>query len=134
MPKNFDIKVENKLTADKRGINIYHYATKDAYLISHNSSITLPLRGIEEEDYLHISIVRGPGHLWKHCWVHLPSWADFEFSSEGTVTLTHYNDRTLLKIPPGPPTWQLKMTRPSGSRSVRIHDNIIIKDGEPDGG
>ncbi|MCP5052026.1 MAG: hypothetical protein GY940_32960 [bacterium] len=131
MTKTFDIKVENKLGKDKRGINIYHHSTRGAHIISHNSSISIPLRGNGEADYLHISVVRGPGHLWKHCWVHLPSWADFEFTSEGTVTLTHSGDRTLLKIPPGPPTWQLKMTRPGGNGSSRIHDNIIIGDDEP---
>ena len=80
-------------------------------MISHESSITLPFKTVIENDYLHISIVSGPGRLEGNCVVNLPSWIDFELSSAGDAALTHSGDRTLLKIPPGPPTWQLKMTR-----------------------
>jgi hypothetical protein len=113
MPEEVDITVENKLIKEKRDINVYHQSTRGAHIISRSSSITLPLRTVEEEDYLHISVIIGPGNLWKHCLLDLPSWADFEFSSEAKTTLTHSGDRILLKIPPGPPTWQLKMTMPN---------------------
>ena len=114
MPKEVNIIVENKLIKEKRDINVYHQSTRGAHIISRRSSITLPLKSVKEEDYLHISVIRGPGNLRKQCLLDLPSWADFELSSDSNTTLTHSGDRILLKIPPGPPTWQLKMTMPNG--------------------
>ncbi|MCP5107906.1 MAG: hypothetical protein GY950_31245 [bacterium] len=125
MPEQIDITVENKLEKEKRGLNVYHHSSRGAHLISYNSSVTLPLRSIEAEDYLHISVVRGPGDLRKNCLIDLPSWADFEFSSEGKVTLNHSGDRTLLKIPPGPATWQLKLTLPCTAPETR-EDKVIV--------
>jgi hypothetical protein len=128
-----DITVENKLVKDKRGINVYHHSTRSAHLISHNSSITLPLGDVGKDDYLHISLVSGPGNLWKDCVINLPSWADFEFSSEGKMTLTHRGYRTILTIPPGPPTWQLKITRPNGTliaKAPQAVDNVTVSDNE----
>ena len=135
MTGEFDITVENKLIREKRDINVYHQSTRSAHIISRSSSITLPLRTIVEDDYLYISVVRGPGNLWKESVINLPSWADFEFSLEGKVVITHSGNRTLLKVPPGPPTWQLKMTRPNESSIVQKSDHIIIGDNEkgPDG-
>lgn len=130
MPEKFDITVENKLIKEKRDIQVYHQSTRSAHIISRSSSITLPLRTIEEDDYLYISIVRGPGNLWKDCLINLPSWADFEFSLEGKVAITHSANRTLLKVPPGPPTWQLKMTRPNDSSVITMSDHIIVSDDE----
>lgn len=114
MPESYDITVENKLIPERRDINVYHHSTSSAHIISYNNSFTLPLRSTEEDDYLHISAVRGPGLIRNDCIIDLPAWADFEFSSEGKVTVFHMRDRTLLKIPPGPPSWQLKITRPGG--------------------
>ena len=128
MTKEYEITVENKLRKDKRSINVYHHSTKGAHIISHNSSITLPLRTDGEDDYMHISVVRGPGNLWKDSLINLPSWVDFECSSERKITVTHSSERTLLKIPPGPPTWQLKMTRPNGSLEEQTPDHIIVSD------
>jgi hypothetical protein len=122
---NITITVENKLKKEKRDLNVYHQSTRSAHIISHNSSITLPLRTVEEDDFLHISLIRGPGNLWKSCLIDLPSWSDFEFSLEGKVTLTHSGDRTLLKIPPGPPKWELKMTRPAEAPRIQ-EDKVTI--------
>jgi hypothetical protein len=122
---NITITVQNKLKKEKRDLNVYHQSTRSAHIISHNSAITLPLRTVEEEDFLHISLVSGPGNLWKNCVVDLPSWAEFEFSSEGKVTLTHSGGRTLLKIPPGPPKWELKMTRPAEASSIQ-EDKVTV--------
>ncbi len=80
-------------------------------MISFDSSITLPLRPVIEDDYLHISIVIGPGHLENKSVIILPSWVDLEFSYEGHITMIHDGGRTMLTVPPGPPIWQLKMTR-----------------------
>lgn len=135
MSVKVDIIVENKLIKEKRDIHVYHQSTRSAHIISRSSSITLPLRTIVEDDYLYISVVRGPGNLWKESVIDLPSWADFEFSLEGKVVITHSGNRTLLKVPPGPPTWQLKMTRPNESFIVQKSDHIIIGENAkgPDG-
>ena len=132
MSMTVDIIVENKLIKEKRDIHVYHQSTRSAHIISRSSSITLPLGTMVEEDYLYISVVRGPGNLWKESVINLPSWADFEFSLEGKATITHSGNRTLVKVPPGPPTWQLKMTRPNETPVVQKSDHIII--GENDQG
>jgi hypothetical protein len=131
MTKEVNITVENKLVMEERDMNVYHHSTRSAHLISHNSSVTLPLSPVMEDDYLHISIVSGPGHLENKSVVNLPSWADFEFSSEGNITVTHSGDRTLLKIPPGLPNWQLKMTRPAASYINKSSDCVFIGDDQP---
>lgn len=132
MTEALEITVENRLLAEKRDINVYLRSTRGSHIISHSGSVTLPLRAGEEDDYLHISAARGPGNLWKDCMLNIPSWANFEFSSQGNITVTHAGDRTLLKIPPGPPTWQLKMARPTGlSPNVPLSgesDRITISD------
>ena len=127
MAKEINITIENRLVMEKRDMNVYHHATRSAHMISHNSSITLPFRSVVEDDYLHISIVSGPGPLKGECMVSLPSWMDFEFSPGGDVAVAHSGNRTLLKIPPGPPVWQLKMTR-SSSLFNQPSDCITIGD------
>jgi len=136
MTKEFDITVENKLIQERRYINVYHQSTRSAHLISYNSSITLPLGTDAENDYLYISAVRSHGNLWKACLIDVPSWADFEFSSEGKVAVAHTNDadRIILKVPPGPPTWQLKMTQSSAAFMGRLSDSVIICDSGPGDG
>lgn len=142
MVKEIDITIKNKLTVGERDIHVYHYSTHSAHIISHNSSITIPLRNSNENDYLYISVVKGPGYLWTSCVIGLPAWVDFDFSSEGNLTVTHSGaaKQTLLKIPPGPPTWELKITSPIGLssispftavqvESVTISDNGIGEDG-----
>ena len=99
-------------------------------MISHGNSITIPLRTVEESDYLHLSIVSGPGSMEKDCWINLPSWCNFNVSGLGNGDLTHSGNRTLLNIPPGPPVWQLKIMRPSGHMNTPIEDYIIIGDNE----
>ena len=136
MTEEFDITVKNKLIEERRYINVYHQSTRSAHLISYNSSITLPLGTVEESDYLYISAVRSNGNLWKTCLINIPSWADFEFSSDGKVAIAHSNDadRTILKVPPGPPTWQLKMTQSTAVLMGKLSDNIIIGDSGPGDG
>ncbi len=127
MAKQIKITIQNKLVMEKRDMNIYHHSTRSAHMISSDSSVTLPFRPVTEDDYLHISIVSGPGRLESNCVVSLPSWADFEFSSRGDVTVAHSGDRTLVKIPPGLPVWQLKMTR-SLSSLINPSDRVTIGD------
>lgn len=131
MTKQINITVENKLVIEERDMNVYHHATKSAHMISPDSSITLPLKSVIEDDYLHVSIVSGPGHLKDESIVNLPSWLDFEFSSREDLVVTHSGDRTLLKVPPGPPTWQLRMTRSFSSLMAKAADRVTIGDDPP---
>ncbi len=128
MAKEINITIENKLVMEKRDMTVYHHSSRSAHMISHNSSITLPLRAVIEDDYLHISIVSGPGDLENKSVVNLPSWADFELSSAGNTTVSHSGDRVLLIIPPGPPIWQLKMKRPLSSINNKPADTVTIGD------
>jgi hypothetical protein len=139
MPEEIEITVENKLVTEKRDLNVYHYSTQSAHIISCNSSITLPLGSNGDKDYLHISVVKGPGYLEKNCLINLPSWVDFDFTSRENVTgisIVHSHeqssDRTILKIPPGPPAWELKITRStsldSNGQFTQKGDYVIIGD------
>jgi hypothetical protein len=94
-------------------MNVYHHALKSTHMISHNSSITLPLMPVVANDYIYISLVSGPGHIKNKCLVNLPSWLDFEFlAAAGKVKVTRSRRRTLVKIPPGLPDWEIKLTCP----------------------
>ena len=128
MAKEINITIENKLVMEKRDMNVYHHSTRSAHLISHGSSIILPLKSVIEDDYLHISIVSGPGRLEGNCVVNLPSWVDFELSSAGDATTAHLGDRTLLKIPPGLPKWQLRMKKSLSSLLDQPSDRVTIGD------
>jgi hypothetical protein len=130
MPEGINMTVRNNLVMEKRDMNIYLHATRSAYIISHNNSITVSLGTIEDGDYLHVSIVSGPGNLEKECWINLPSWCDFSISALGNGDITHRGDRTLLRLPPGPPVWQLKITRSSGHVHTPMEDYVIIGDSE----
>lgn len=131
MSRKFNITVRNRLITEKRDINIYHHSTRSAHIISRASSLTIPLKGSSENDYLHISLVSGPGNLWRDCLLSVPSWADLEFSCDGRVTMTHCKNRTIIKIPPGPPTWQLRISRPAGACPVPKPDQVTIGDEGP---
>jgi hypothetical protein len=132
MPEEITITIKNKLIEEKRDLNVYHHADKGAYMISHNNSINVPLGTDEDGDYLHLSIVSGPGSLEKDCWINMPSWCDFSVSGLGNGDLVHSGSRTMLRIPPGPPVWQLKITRSSGQASSPTDDYVTIGDKEHD--
>jgi len=134
MPEGINMTVQNNLVTEKRDLNVYHHATRSAYMISHYNSITVPLGTIEDGDYLHLSIVSGPGSLEKDCWVNIPSWCDFSISALGNGDITHSGNRTLLRIPSGPPVWQLKITRSSGHVNTPIEDYLTIGDSQEKGG
>jgi len=130
--KEIDVIVENKLVLEKRDMNIYHHHSGSAHMISYNSSITLPLRSRQEDDYLHISIVSGPGRLQQSCIVDLPEYVNFQFSNAKDVTISHQDERTNLQIPPGPPDWQLKLTLgdkkiKSPTARVIVGDDLFLK-------
>ncbi len=126
MIKGTKITVENKLIAEKRDINIYHHSSRGAHLISYDRSLEIYLKTDIENDYLHISVVSGPGHLKNRSVVNLPSWANFEFFLDGKVTINHANNRILVVIPPGLPEWQVRVIRPYDGDYGE--DHIIIGD------
>ncbi len=129
MPKEIIITIENRLILEEREMNIYHHATKGAHMISHDSSIKLPLRLGHENDYLHLSVVSGPGKLKYRSRIELPAWADFEFSSQGNVSVVHSGNRILVKIPPGPPDWQLKVTQSKENPPANVpSDHVTVGD------
>jgi hypothetical protein len=130
MPEGIEITVRNMLIAEKRDINVYNHSTRSAYMISYSNSITIPLGTVEEGDYLHLSVVSGPGSMAKDCWINLPSWCDFTVSGLGNGDLSHSGNRILLKIPPGPPVWQLKITRPIGPLTIKTPTWVTIGDSE----
>ena len=109
MTRKVEITVWNKLQKERRDINVYHHSNRSSHIISCNNSLTKSMNLVEERDYLHISVARGPGYLTNYCVLDLPSFLDFKFSLTGEVTLIHSGKRTLLRIPPGPPLWELKM-------------------------
>ena len=129
MAKEINIIIENKLEMERRDISVYHHAARSIHMISFNSSVTIPLKLAVEGDYLHISVPGGPGPLVEKCMVNLPSWIDFEFSPGADVTVTHAGNRTILKIAPGPPTWQLKMTWSPYSPIKQSSDFIAVAEG-----
>ena len=128
MPKKINITIENKLITAKRDMNVYHHAGKTAHMISYNSSVTLPLSPVIGSDYLYVSIVSGPGNLETQSLVNLPSWIDFEFLSDGKLAVSHSYERIFLKIPPGIPGWQLKLTYPSTVVKKGTHYVIVSED------
>ena len=129
---NMIITVNNKLITGKRAVNVYQHAARGSHLISHNGSVTLPLEPLEQGDYLHISVTRGPGRLKNDCLLEIPWWMDFEFAGEGKVFITHKKDRVLVKIPAGPPVWQLKLTQPADLPPgyLAAHGDHVITIGE----
>ncbi|MGD2088608.1 MAG: hypothetical protein PVH61_20695 [Candidatus Aminicenantes bacterium] len=128
MTKQTNITIENKFVLEERDMNVYHHSTRSAHMISPGSSITIPLKSVIEDDYLHISIVSGPGRLEGNCVVSLPSWVDFELSSAGDAATIRSGDRTLLKISPGLPKWQLRITHSLSSIINQSSDRVIIGD------
>ncbi len=132
MPEGIDITVRNRLVTEKRDLSIYHHAKRGAYLISHGNSITIPLGTSGEGDFLHLSMVSGPVSMEKECLLNIPSWCHFTVSGlgNGDISFLGNGTGTILRIPPGPPVWQLKITRPSGHVKELMEDYVIIGDEE----
>jgi hypothetical protein len=124
------ITIQNKLMAEKRDLNIYHHSTRSAYMISRNNSVGIDLDSRENGDYIHISIVSGPGGMEKDCWLNIPAWCFFSFSGMCNGDIFHVNQRFLVRIPPGPPVWQLKISKPAAAHTGETGDSIFIGDFE----
>lgn len=128
MPERKVIKVENRLVEEKRDLNIYHHATRSAYLISHSNAVAVSLGEFGEGDYLHISVVSGPGNLVKDTWIDLPSWCDFSVTGLVNGEILHRGDRTFVRVPPGPPDWKVEVKGNLANEGKDITDYITIGD------
>jgi hypothetical protein len=124
------ITIRNNLNKEKREISVYHHSRRMSHIVSHNRSLNHILESMDKGDYIQVSVVSGPGHLNHTCILVLPSFLDFTFSATGDVTIEHFNQRLMLKIPPGPPTWEIKMSLPSRSIFTHSHGNKIITIGD----
>ncbi len=129
MAKHLDITIENKLLAEERDMNIYHRSTRGAHIVSFDRAVTLALGLAPSGDYVHLSPVMGPGHLQGECIVSMPRCIDFELSAAGDATVSHAGDRIILKIPPGPPKWQIKMTQSRTFPGKQSSDRVIVGTG-----
>jgi hypothetical protein len=127
-----DILLENKLKREKRSINVYHYASKSAHIISDNSSLNIPLKGFKQEDYLHISLARGPGPMCHPYRLDIPSSLDFDISSDEGIRLTHKGQRSILTISPGLSNWQIKITSPLEFFDNKQKNTITLSDSGSD--
>ncbi len=110
MVKEIQITVENRFMLEKRDLNVYRHAARSAHMISYGNSIPLGLKPVSEGDYLHISIVSGPGDMKSESIVKIPSWLDFEFLKGQDTAITHSSNNVLVRIPPGPAAWELRVT------------------------
>ncbi|MCP4214256.1 MAG: hypothetical protein GY765_06345, partial [bacterium] len=126
MSKPMSLTVKNRLIKEKRDISLYHCLTKSAHLLSPDSMQTQPLSPADEGDYLHLSAVRGPGDLVTACIITLPRGIDFLLTTDGAVRLEHTDTGTRLILPPGPPSWQLKLTLPPGPFPSKQPAVIIV--------
>jgi hypothetical protein len=132
LPKQINITIKNKLRKEKRDINVYHHSNRSAHIVSSNSTFTSSVKPVKEKDYLHISVVSGPGYLKDACVLDFPSFINLHFWSAGEFALVYSDDRILLRIPPGPPTWQLKMTISTRLSAIDPETgcHIVIRDGD----
>ncbi len=128
MAKGVKFVIENRLVTERRDINVYHSSSATAHMISFNSSVTVSLGLGVEGDYLHVSVVSGPGRLQRETRVLLPGWLDFEYSGEGCVAVARSGGCTVLKIPPGLPGWSIKMTRPTDEGFLQRLPVIVVGD------
>ncbi len=119
--------IQNNFSTEPRTLNVYHHAAGSAHMISHNSSVTLPLHSLSQGDYLYIAVVGGPGPLRNPSVIDIPAWADFELIPGGELTLVHHCRRILLNIPPGQPNWQLKLKQ-AADTDKRSTDSVTIGD------
>lgn len=127
MKKAARIQFENNLLIEKRDMNVYHRGSRGTHFISHGSSVEIPLRTVDEEDYINLSVAVGPGFMERSSIVDLPSWLDYEFRSERQFSSSRSGDRILLKISAGLPEWKLKLTLPA-SHVKPSKDRVIISD------
>ncbi|MCU0288170.1 MAG: hypothetical protein MUF15_17465 [Acidobacteria bacterium] len=125
-----NIIILNKLVKEKRDIHVYHHFKKSGHIISSNSSLKLGIQPEAANDYLHISVQRGPGHVENFCVLDLPAFVDFRFSNIGEILFIHSGERFILRIPPGPPLWEMKVKIPARSPLFTLSDEGHVTIGD----
>lgn len=132
LKKQVDITVSNQLVKGERDINVYHHARRTAHLISCGGVLTSRITAGEADDYLHISVVSGPGYLENECVMDLPSFMNFRFRTTGEVIFDHSGERLVLRVPPGPPAWELRMnvSKRLSPAQAPAGDQVVIGDEE----
>jgi len=123
MPEQLHMSIINKLSKEKRDISLYHHRDKSAYIVSHNSKVEISMSAQEEGDFLHLSIVSGPGNMNLPCRISFPPWCNYSISGLGNGDVCRSSNETLITIPPGSPVWQLKLTLPAKSDLPEIADD-----------
>ena len=114
MTKTVDLTICNRLIKERRDLNVYHHSKRSSHIISCNNSLTRPVKPVEADDYLHISVARGPGYLTDYCVLDLPAFMDFKISLTGEATVFHSVNGSFA-IRQGP--WKLIMCGGSGGWS-----------------
>ncbi len=128
MFKEINITVENNLVMEKKDLNIYHHATRSAHMICFESSVTLPLKSACKDDYLTISVAPGYFRHEKDHFVDLPSWGDVECCTGEISAVLNSQNRTRVRIPPGKPMWQLRISRADMSSHQLTAARIFVSD------
>ncbi len=128
MPQQIEITVMNRLLSEKRSLNGYIHAGKSAYIISPGNGKTVRLSSHRSGDYLHLSIAGSPGDFAEDCWINLPSQLNFSLSNMGNAAVVQTGRRTLIKIPPGPLLWQLKISCMDDNIRQNATSRIIVGD------
>jgi len=128
MTKEREIIIQNKLIAENCDINIYHCQSGSAHLISCSSTVKFMLSCLED-DFLHISLVRGQGNLEHTFHFYLPQWIDFDFYHIQGLSLKNYGTMYILKVPPGIPGWELRVKAANLGMNSQIRDIIIADEG-----
>jgi hypothetical protein len=115
------IEVKNNFKRGKRGIIVHDSSKKQDWIVPWEKNA---LGDTTQEfdfpggtdDYLVIAVTPGAGDL-KWCKAELPAALPFIFIPGGMekigILTSSDGERTTLRIPPGSPTWQLKIRQPT---------------------
>ena len=147
----FSIDVENKFRKGRRGIIVYDSSEKQDWILPWKNNgqgtklkkFMLPADSGKDDDYLNIAVAPGGGKLGRSKIV-LPANIPFTFIPGGidSITIIPSGDRVYIKIPEGPPTWQLKIMKPSEPIGYLMGDdstppensgNVTVGDDGPGG-
>lgn len=114
------IEVENNFKKGKRGIIVHNSSQKQDWIVPWKKNGQEDTKQefdfpANNDDYLVIAVTPGAGDL-KWCKAELPTALPFIFTPGGMekigILTSSDGERTTLRIPPGPPTWQLKIKNP----------------------
>lgn len=128
MTKTKQFTIVNRLDRERRNIALYQHASGRGFLIGHGGSVSVEINCKGSDDYLHLSVSKGPGPLQRGCRVTLPGWLDFSFKGGQGVTgisFKHKGKAIDIDIPPGPPDWEIKISLPD-KHSIKSFTERIL--------